>query len=67
MIKPLPPQTPDQTVTRGGRGEEQLMFVVEVGKVKLALPPRLSKVVQLFKEVVMICIMISVVIRELIT
>ena len=31
--------------------EEQLMLVVEVGKVKVALPPRLSRVVQLFNEV----------------
>ena len=30
---------------------DQLMLVVEVGQVKLALPPRLSKIVQLFNEV----------------
>ena len=44
MIKPV-------TMPEQAASENQLMLVVEVGKVKLALPPRLSKIVQLFNEV----------------
>ena len=51
MIKPVVIMSqPDEN------SDDQLMLVVEVGKVKLALPPRLSKVVQLFKEVILISI-----------
>lgn len=42
MIKPV--VVPEEA------SQDQLMLVVEVGKVKLALPPRLSKIVQLFNE-----------------